>query len=270
MERTANNAANPATGTPMRPEQPAPAPTAGAYRINLTPEAAEPDYLLYCKGVGVLPRRGINTLLGKTKSGKSAAAGILVAAMLTGELQGFSTANKYPLKVLMADCEQSRAATESAVRNIHKAANFDPNRNHPALIALNLSGCNREERMNIIRAEMESFNPDFVLIDGAERLFRDPGGIQGSAEVCEALIEMAETHQCAVLNVLNVPTRKADEEGAGANHIEALFTQKSTEIYTLTREGTLTAITTSSRFGDKPPMVLRPNRALAESALEEE
>ena len=202
------------------------------YRIDLTKEYPDIDYLLKYKGVGCIPRGDIQGLGGRMKNGKTTAALCMIVAMLKGNFMGFE-ATRGNYKCLIIDTEQGVLNAASKIRVIHRLLGWKENENNDRMVSLSIRGASLNERIKLITAAVDEVQPDFILLDGIVDICEDFNNPADSQKTIQFMMRLSAQKKCAITCVLHA--NKKDEELRG--HLGTELMNKCSEFYIVRKSG---------------------------------
>lgn len=212
----------------------------------------EEDFLFKAGKESLLIARGnIQVVKGREKTGKSAFGIALIVSALCGGFLGLEP-TKDDLTILWIDTEQGRKTLRKRAEAAFQMAQQEIC--HDRLKILQLKKVQKNKRLDAVRKAAEKVKPDFIFLDGAVDLCEDFNDNKNSAGVVDALMELTEDINCAILCVIHA--NKKDDEARG--HIGTILQQKGTEVFKMTKDGGTAIVELSeSRFADIPPVMFR-------------
>ena len=189
--------------------------------------ALEPVFSL--GGVEVMHRGDISALMGVVKCGKSAAAGLIAAAILSPNPAAVVRGAAAPAgaRVLYFDTEQSRMYAKRHYLEITGGANC------PRLKYIATAENTPNERRLILQKAIEAFKPDLVIIDGIADLMTDTNCNTEAAAVVQIVRSLASLYNCHILNIIHQNTKGGKARG----HIGSELWRKCESVLECTKNG---------------------------------
>lgn len=189
--------------------------------------ALEPVFSL--GSVEVMHRGDISALMGVVKCGKSAAAGLIAAAILAPNPAAIIRTAAAPAgaRVLYFDTEQSRMYAKRHYLEITGGANC------PRLKYIATAENTPNERRLILQKAIEAFKPDFVIIDGIADLMTDTNCNTEAAAVVQIVRSLASLYNCHILNVIH----QNNTGGKARGHIGSELWRKCEAVLECTKNG---------------------------------
>ena len=137
--------------------------------------------------------------------------------------------NDEPLRVMWIDTEQSQISTQSILNTrIAKMIGGDfPEEN---FYVFNLRRAEVDERYDLLAEAVETYKPDFVVIDNIRDLVKDINNGTDAQVLIEGLMKMAEEFECNITAVIH-QNRSADNRGL-RGWLGTELMNKAFEVYT--------------------------------------
>lgn len=186
-----------------------------ARRIFLSPPPPKPAIIFRLAGQQICTPGNLTVIAAQAKSGKSAAVGAMLAAVLTADLGGksvdtlgFTAAPSAGKGVIFFDTEQS---TYDAWRLVHRAAlRMDSELKELPLNfrCFRTNDVTTEERTDMLAAELERTKEEFggvhcVMLDGVGDFCRDPNNTEEAFDLVEGQIKLSVKYDCPLVLVLH-------------------------------------------------------------------
>jgi len=205
-------------------------------QVNIVDQIEEPTPFISVLNTLLFSAGNISVIGGKQKSRKTFFVSMLIVAFLKrkwGSLNG--NPPKSPT-VLLFDTEQGKTHVFKVLKRIYRMMEWDnPN---SSLRVYYLREKTIDERVNIIRAQIEKHNPDMVFIDGVVDVCKDFNSIEESANTIQFLMEESAKYSCHISVVLH--ENKADGNLRG--HLGGMAIQKAETAIKLTKNGDVTTV----------------------------
>jgi hypothetical protein len=212
--------------------------------LDLTKEPQPIPFLFRYKGDLYFARSTTSLIKGKSKSGKSAAALLFIAAALKGRFEDIETEGGRPYKILLADMEQDRNTLLNRARAIMKMAGIDVGEGFTApdnLCVLSLLACgDKKERMMVLGNAIKGEKPDFVVLDGLADLIDNFNDEAESVKVVEDLTRMAADFHTHIVMIMHTNKPKDDNNAKG--HLGSLGQQKAAEVYVVAKDAQMSDV----------------------------
>lgn len=179
--------------------------------------------------VEVMHRGDVSALMGVVKCGKSAAAGLIAAAILAPNPAAVIRTAAAPkgLKVLYLDTEQSRMYAKKHYLEITGG------KTNPRLKYVATAEYSANERRLILHKCLEAFKPDFVIIDGIADLMADTNSNTEAAAVVQMVRSLASRYECHILSVIH----QNSTGGKARGHIGSELWRKCESVLECTKNG---------------------------------
>lgn len=196
--------------------------------IDLTRPYPEISYLFERDGHKCFSRGDIQAVKGKAKSGKTTFMVALLSAILEGENMAFK-AIEVGCSAIYIDTEQNKINTVALTKKVHVQCGLSEKENHKRFTAINLRGDNPAERKVFIREAIETFKPDFVIVDGIKDLIEggDINSPKESTETVQFLMTLTKEFDVAILTVLH----ENKNDGNMRGHVGSELLNKCSEVW---------------------------------------
>lgn len=199
------------------------------YRIDLTQDYPEPNYLIKIGDVPTIPTGDIQAIKAKSKNGKSYVASIFAAAILGNVEFGLSSLTD-EASVLYFDTEQNPRNTARIVRRIHQLCEWSITDNSwERFQAFSLRGYPASGRLELILHVVDEFQPAAIFIDGIADLVASCNDEETAVKLMDDLGKLANDYDCAVIGVLH--TNKAADDNNMKGHLGTMLLQKSSDVF---------------------------------------
>lgn len=204
-----------------------------SYRVASDTKFCEEDFTMLADGKGCFPRKDLSIISGASKAGKTNLIAILLAcatkAKDKGKLPFLERVGDEPLRVMWIDTEQSQISTQSILNTrIAKMIGGDfPEEN---FYVFNLRRAEVDERYDLLAEAVETYKPDFVVIDNIRDLVKDINNGTDAQVLIEGLMKMAEEFECNITAVIH-QNRSADNRGL-RGWLGTELMNKAFEVYT--------------------------------------
>ena len=196
-----------------------------------TVEVIQPDPLVNCGGVMVVSRENLTVITGKPKACKTTFQSGMIASCLTGRAVLNMDAPK-PLKVLLADTEQSRFHLARQCDRVFRLAGLDKE-NREDFTVLNLRPFSPSERYSYIVEAVSEVRPDILFIDGATDLITDTNDLEQSEALVANLLTLSSQFNIGICTIVHTNPREDKIRG----HIGSTLERKCESAILLEREG---------------------------------
>lgn len=203
--------------------------------INLLDNIPEPEALLYINTIMALSLGNISVPGGKQKSRKTFFQIMLIVASLLGRWGCLQGASKEDSKVLLFDTMGKTHVLKTLKRIYSMMRWTEPNER---LQVYYLREYNVDERIEIIKAQIEKHHPLFVIIDGAVDICKDFNSIDEASKTVQFLMDYSARFNCHISVVLH-------ENKIGGNlrgHLGTMLMQKAETAIKLVSDGTITTV----------------------------
>lgn len=199
------------------------------FLIDDTTDTSEEEPVFSLGGVEVMHRGDISALMGYVKCGKSAAAALIAAAILSPNPAAVVRGAAAPAgaRVLYMDTEQSRMYAKRHYLEITGGANC------PRLKYISTAENTPNERRLILQKAIEAFKPDMVIIDGIADLMADTNSNTEAAAVVQIVRSLASLYNCHILNIIH----QNPKDGKARGHIGSELLRKCESILQSTKNG---------------------------------
>lgn len=188
----------------------------------------------------------LSTITGKAKSRKTFLASGMAASIISGECLGIKSENRG--LVLYLDTEQSEYDVQRVAKRILRLAALSPDENSPSLAMYALRPLSVEERIEMLKATIETHKPVFVVIDGIRDLLHDFNNIAESSSLVSLLMKLSTENRCHIVSVLH--QNKADNNMRGHAGTELL--NKSETVLEVSTSNDITTVKAIASRGMSP------------------
>lgn len=219
------------------------------YWLDPTKDYPEPFFMLEYNGVPFSPIGGLQAISGQKKNGKTFALTQLMAAILgrgTERVRQYLPGLVCPQrtvdylghepKVLYCDTEMEELNSAKVLRRVHWLCGWDLKQPNDRLRFLWLRAVKSDTekphamRLRLILAAIESFKPDFVVIDGVRDIMSDFNDNAESSELILKLMQVAtEKRLCIWLALHMNPRPRNDDESKMRGHLGTELGNKVTD-----------------------------------------
>lgn len=182
-----------------------------------------------------LPKEGIITFSAKQKKGKSLSTYAIAIPLLSGNVFDTLTPIDRPNLVLVVDMEMSETTlinrVQSQIRTIGEYGT--------RFVVCPLKGKSIEERIAIITAKVERYNPQICIIDQGAKLVKDINGTAETNTVTDMLDKLSIGRSVWVVMHEN----KNNEDTNMRGHLGSYLSFAAVEAYTVDRKDGVFTIT---------------------------
>ena len=219
------------------------------YWLDPSKDYPEPYYMLEYNGVPFSPIGGLQAMSGQKKNGKTFALTQLMAAVLgrgTERVKMYLPGLVCPQrtidylghepKVLYCDTEMEELNSAKVLRRVHWLCGWDLKQPNDRLRFLWLRAVKSETesphamRLRLILAAIESYKPDFVIIDGVRDIMADFNDNAESSDLILRLMQVAtEKRLCIWLALHMNPRPRNDDESKMRGHLGTELGNKVTD-----------------------------------------
>lgn len=219
------------------------------YWLDPTKDYPEPYYMLEYNGVPFSAIGGLQAMSGQKKNGKTFTLTQLASAILgrgTERVKQYLPGLICPQrtvdylghepKVLWCDTEMEELNSAKAMRRVHWLCGWDIKQPNDRLRFLWLRAVKSEtekphaQRLRLILAAIESYKPDFVIIDGVRDIMSDFNDNAESSELILRLMQVAtEKRLCIWLALHMNPRPRNDDESKMRGHLGTELGNKVTD-----------------------------------------
>lgn len=219
------------------------------YWLDPSKDYPEPYYMLEYNGVPFSPIGGLQAMSGQKKNGKTFALTQLMAAVLgrgTERVKIYLPGLVCPQrtidylghepKVLYCDTEMEELNSAKVLRRVHWLCGWDLKQPNDRLRFLWLRAVKSETesphamRLRLILAAIESYKPDFVIIDGVRDIMADFNDNAESSDLILRLMQVAtEKRLCIWLALHMNPRPRNDDESKMRGHLGTELGNKVTD-----------------------------------------
>ncbi|GGK11602.1 MULTISPECIES: AAA family ATPase [Parabacteroides] len=201
--------------------------------INYADRIENSVALLAVKDILIASVGNISVIGGKQKSRKSFFTNMLLTAYLEGEY-GVITGNSNEKRpALLFDTEMGKNHVQKSLRRICRMCGL--NEQHDRLKVFFLRECSIQERIEIVKTQVEKYKPGFVVIDGAVDLCANFNDIDASTNVVQCLMELSSKYNCHITTILHENKGLADSNLRG--HLGTILSQKCESVIQLQKDG---------------------------------
>ena len=209
---------------------------------RITPEKEIPPmeflFRMFCKPC--FPRGELVAVAGKAKSGKTFISSILMSLCFRREVLTIQRIEQRQLRVLWYDTEQSEESTQDILKK-RIMPMIAGTSSQPELFpetlpfpqesfhVFNVRGEFWEERLPMLEAAMQEYQPDLVILDGIRDLVNDINDGVMAQNVIERLMHLASELRCCIVCVLHQNKSLEDKNLRG--WIGTELKNKSFEVY---------------------------------------
>lgn len=204
----------------------------------INPYKELPPVQCWCEmgGRKALPKEGIITFSAKQKKGKSLSTYALALPLLSGKDFGtIHPTGERPNLVMVFDMEMAESTLIKRVRGQIESIGEYGRR----FAVCNLKPKSIEERLAIIQAKIERYNPDIVIIDQAGKLVHDINNVSETNQVTDILDKLSIGR--SVICVMHENKSKEDSNMRG--HMGSSLSFANVEAYTVDRKNGIFEIT---------------------------
>lgn len=219
------------------------------YWLDPTKDYPEPYFMLEYNGVPFSPIGGLQAISGQKKNGKTFALTQLMAAILgrgTERVRLYLPGLVCPQrtvdylghepKVLYCDTEMEELNSAKVLRRVHWLCGWDLKQPNDRLRFLWLRAVKSDTekphamRLRLILAAIDSFNPDFVVIDGVRDVMSDFNDNAESSELILKLMQVATDKKLCIWLALHMnPRPRNDDESKMRGHLGTELGNKVTD-----------------------------------------
>lgn len=178
-------------------------------------EDTENDCLLQTrKEISFMPRENICVVVAPKKSGKSSFIAIIVASVLGCGKHFDFYALKDDFKVLVVDTEQSKKDQRKCMKYIWgmcqncRMSKDDFRKRFYTMHARSIRGATLMQR---VEAEIITYKPDLVVIDGVAQMATNLMDQEESARLNDQLQFLAETYKCVIMCVIHTSKKNRND-----------------------------------------------------------
>lgn len=220
---------------------------------RITPDKELPpmEFLFRLFGKPCFPRGELVGLTGKPKSGKTFVSSILMTLCFRQEVLTVLRESPEPLHVLWYDTEQSDESTQDILRNrilpmLGKGLSveefnslssdlFNPLNSealkplNPYFNIFNVRQDPWRERLPLLEAAIDRYQPDLVVLDGIRDLINDINDGVLAQDTVERLMHLASSQHCCIACILH--QNKSAEDKNLRGWIGTELTHKAFEVY---------------------------------------
>lgn len=204
--------------------------------ICFADQIEEPKAMMSIAGVLLASMQNISVIGGKQKSRKTFFICMCICAFLTG---GYGTITGCPTgnnKVLLFDTEQGKAHVWKVVNRVHRMAGATEGLKDFHTFYLREKSI--DERIEIIKEQIEKYRPSLVVTDGVVDICNDFNNIEAATATTQLLMELSAKYGCHIMTVLH--ENKGDGNLRG--HLGSIITQKAETVIQLQKDGDFTKV----------------------------
>lgn len=180
-------------------------------RLDLSEDIPDPQALVSKESLPVCTRGNFSFVIGLPGSRKSfLCTGIAGAFLNETGCMGLENPNGTG-KLLWIDTEQAKGHVAKIGRRLHRIAKLPTNSNSAFVIIYILREFTAEIRNEVLKACINMYKPDFVVLDGISDLITDPNNSEQANGIITEIMAMSKEHNCHILTVIhaNVGSEKA-------------------------------------------------------------
>ena len=227
-----------------------------ARRINPESPPPRPEPVITLQGQQISTAGNLTVLSAQVKSGKSAAVGAILAALLAAD-SGNESADTFSFAgratggkaVIHFDTEQSpHDAYLLVARACRRAGVGTTPSNYRAYSLCDIATAKRRQFLaaEMARAEAECGGIHAVTIDGIADLICDPNAADEAFGLVEEIFQLAVRHNCPIVSVLHENPSVAGGVGKTRGHLGSQLERKAESNLRLVKKGEVSTI-----FSDK-------------------
>ena len=217
-----------------------------ALEIHARDQYDEPQWTLTKDGIGFAPLGNIMAIAAPMKAGKTWLMQILSGAVLRGEYMGLQCPME-EARVLWFDTEQYKFDTQMILRRMQQICGWSHEEDNERFKIFSLRDFKRQDetqsmavnRMQLIKAAVEWYRPQVVMVDGIRDLLDDFNDLQESARVVQDFMSLTSEYGCAIWNVLHVNPNSEKMRG----HLGTELQNKVTDIFSVEKKKAGTEVT---------------------------
>lgn len=210
--------------------------------VNYADDITDPVPMLSINGTLIATAGNISVIGGKQKSRKSFFINMLSTAYLNGEYGMIAGSKDEKRPLLLFDTEMGRTHVQKSVQRICRMCGL--NKHHERLKVFYLRERDVAERINIIRAQIEKYQPGFVIVDGIVDLCYNFNDISFSSSTVQFLMYLSSLYNCHITTVLHENKGAIDSNLRG--HLGSILAQKSETVFQLKRDGDNTIVSAAA------------------------
>lgn len=180
-------------------------------RLDLSKNIPDPQALVSKESLPVCTRGNFSFVIGLPGSRKSfLCTGIAGAFLSETGCMGLDNPNGTG-KLLWIDTEQAEGHVAKIGRRLHRIAKLPTNSNSEFVIIYMLREFTAEIRNEVLKACVNVYKPDFVVLDGISDLITDPNNSEQANGIITEIMAMSKEHNCHILTVIhaNIGSEKA-------------------------------------------------------------
>lgn len=180
-------------------------------RLDLSKNIPDPQALVSKESLPVCTRGNFSFVIGLPGSRKSfLCTGIAGAFLNETGCMGLENPNGTG-KLLWIDTEQAEGHVAKIGRRLHRIAKLPTNSNSEFVIIQMLREFTSEIRNEVLKACINIYKPDFIVLDGISDLITDPNNSEQANGIITEIMAMSKEHNCHILTVIhaNVGSEKA-------------------------------------------------------------
>jgi len=200
-----------------------------ACRVHSKSDIPEEQFLFKHLGRPCFPRKDLSAITGPAKSGKTFFISMVMAAGFKPQVMTLERIRKEPLKVLWFDTEQSESTTKDILLNRIQKMIGSEEFPDEYFFAFNVRSLSPDERREMLLLAINTYHPDFVIIDGIADLLQDINDGPRATELMEQLLISAKENDCNI--VLLIHLNRTGEKGNLRGWLGTLVLQKSYEVF---------------------------------------
>lgn len=180
-------------------------------RLDLTQPNPDPEQLVTLDSFPICTRGNFSFIIGLPGSRKSFLCTAIAGAFMNENgFMSLENANGVG-RLLWFDTEQSSGHVARIGRRLDRIAGFPIDQNNDNIIICMLREHQFNIRRRIVKAGIEIYKPDFVVIDGLSDLISNPNDPEQADSITTELMALTKLHNCHILTVVhcNVGSEKA-------------------------------------------------------------
>lgn len=186
-------------------------------KVHVDDPVVEQESILNIDNVPICMPCSLNIIKGNAKEGKSMAANILTAALVSGKLWRFSTP-KPVRKAALFDTEQSPQDSVLRLKSIGHLAGCDDDEIEDAVSVFNVRELTPDERLELVEFTLGKIHPEVAIIDCAIDLCPDYNDLSMSQKTLQTLVRFCNEYKCAVYLVFHTnPSSNKSVGSYGSN-----------------------------------------------------
>ena len=193
------------------------------YRVLPETEVPEEECCFEVKGEGIFPKGDINAIQGKAKTGKTTALIVFLVALFRGEFLQVKSLIK-GARILWFDTEQKLKDVKKIIERAQKISGVSNDYIRSHLWLFHFRSRSFETLGDDTEKLIRHVRPEIVFIDGLVDYVQSFNDEVESKNIIDRLVNMSETYQCTIVNVLHENKAISDENMRG--HLGSRLAQK--------------------------------------------